>query len=276
MKQPSYEEVTELIKENLFHVKHIIIVGSGKGGVGKSTVSANLAYTLAMDGNSVGILDADLNGPSLGKMTGIEGERVGPSINEKIQPIKKNGVKIISMSSFIDNPDNPVIWRGPMKGSVIRQFLGEVEWGELDYLVIDLPPGTGDEALTVAQSIPRADGIVIVTTPQDVALLDSRKAINFAKSLNLPVIGIIENMSGFICPKCGEKIDLFKTGGGLKASNEFKIDFLGSIPIDIRIMETCDAGESFIFKYGKSENGQAFFNIMKKIIEKLEIKFSKS
>lgn len=269
MSQLSYEEVTTLIEDTMSSIKHVIIVGSGKGGVGKSTVSANLAWALAINGYEVGVLDADLNGPSLGKMLGIEDEKNPASMNDKIQPITKNGIKIISISSFIAGPDEAIVWRGPIKGSVIRQFLSEVEWGELDYLIVDLPPGTGDEALTVAQSLPNSDGIIIVTTPQDVALLDSRKAISFASLVNLPVVGIIENMSGFTCPKCGETIDLFKKGGGEKTANELKVNFLGAIPIDNKIVDTCDTGDSYVYKHGKTEAGKKFFEVVDKIVEKV-------
>jgi Mrp family chromosome partitioning ATPase len=269
----TYEEVTSMIEDTLSMVKHIIIVGSGKGGVGKSMVSANLAWGLSMNGDSVGILDADINGPSLAKMLGIENQSSPMQyFNEKIVPIEKNGLKIISIASFMKSPDEPIVWRGPAKGGVIRQFLSEVEWGELDYLVVDLPPGTGDEALTIGQSIPNADGIIIVTTPQDVALLDSRKAITFAGLLKLPVIGVIENMSGFVCPHCSGSIDIFKKGGGEKAAKELGVDFLGAIPFDQKIVDTCDEGKSYIFTYGKTDNGKIMFDIINKIAEKIEKK----
>jgi Mrp family chromosome partitioning ATPase len=236
-------------------------------------VSANLAWGLSMNGDSVGILDADINGPSLAKMLGIENQSSPMQyFNEKIVPIEKNGLKIISIASFMKSPDEPIVWRGPAKGGVIRQFLSEVEWGELDYLVVDLPPGTGDEALTIGQSIPNADGIIIVTTPQDVALLDSRKAITFAGLLKLPVIGVIENMSGFVCPHCSGSIDIFKKGGGEKAAKELGVDFLGAIPFDQKIVDTCDEGKSYIFTYGKTDNGKIMFDIINKIAEKIEKK----
>ncbi len=270
--QKSYEEITALIEDTMSSIKHKVIVGSGKGGVGKSTVSANLAWGLAMNGFHVGILDADINGPSIAKMLGIEKLNTPMAYaGEKIQPIDKGGIKIISIASFMKNPDDPIVWRGPIKGSVIRQFLSEVEWGELDFLIVDLPPGTGDEALTIAQSIPNADGMVIVTTPQDVALLDSRKAITFSSLLKLPVIGVIENMSGYKCPKCGEAIDLFKKGGGEKAASDLKVDFLGHIPIDEKIVTSCDEGESYVFKYGKTEIGKKFMEIITRIAEKIAV-----
>ncbi len=268
--QMSYEEVSVLIEQQMANIKYKIIVGSGKGGVGKSTIAVNLAWGLAMNGYAVGLLDADINGPSLGKMLGIE-DLSGPRqyIDNRINPIEKHGLKIISISSFMKDPDEPIVWRGPAKGGVIRQFLSEVDWGELDYLIIDLPPGTGDEALTIGQSIPDADGLVVVTTPQDVALLDSRKAIRFAGLLNLPVIGVVENMSGYKCPHCGENIDLFKTGGGEKSAKDLKVDFLGAIPIDEKVVDSTDQGFSYLFKYGKSEVGKKFLSVVNNITEKV-------
>ncbi len=268
--QLSYEQVTALIEQTMASIKYKVIIGSGKGGVGKSTVSVNLAWGLAMNGYAVGLLDADINGPSIGKMLGIE-DLSGPRqyVEGKIAPIEKHGLKIISISSFMKDPDDPIVWRGPAKGGVIRQFLSEVDWGVLDYLIIDLPPGTGDEPLTIAQSIPDADGMVIVTTPQDVALLDSRKAIKFAGMLQLPVIGVVENMSGYKCPHCGGTINLFKTGGGEKAAKDLGVDFLGAIPIDEKVVESTDEGFSYVFKYGKSESGKKFFDVMTSITEKI-------
>jgi len=189
----------ERLRSKLSHIKHRVMVMSGKGGVGKSTVSTNLAVALASEGLSVGILDADIHGPNIPKMLGIESRQVGGS-GEAMIPVEVfPNLKVISMAFFIGDPDNPVVWRGPLKHSAISQFLGEVEWGELDFLVVDLPPGTGDEPLSVAHLIKDVDGSVIVTTPQDVALLDSRKAVLFSRALNIPVIGIVENMSGLIC-----------------------------------------------------------------------------
>jgi Mrp family chromosome partitioning ATPase len=272
-KGKSYEEITEIINLAMSKIKNKIIVGSGKGGVGKSTVSVNIAWGLAINGYSVGILDADINGPSVAKMFGIDKTNLRHEYEgDLLLPIEKNGIKIVSIASLIPNPDEPVVWRGPAKGSAIRQFLSDVKWGDLDYLIIDLPPGTGDEPLTVAQSIPEADGLVIVTTPQDVALLDSRKAINFAKLLKLPVLGIIENMSGYTCPHCKGQIDLFKKGGGEKAASDFDVEFLGSIPIDENIVHTSDDGEAFVFKYGKTPTGKIMYSIIEKIAKKSEDK----
>lgn len=254
------------IVENLNKIKHKIVVMSGKGGVGKSTVAANLAFSLSMNGADVGLLDVDIHGPNIPKMLGIEDERV--TGDEKgIFPIQvPPNLKVMSMAFLLSTKDTPVIWRGPVKMGAIRQFLGEVHWGDLDYLIIDLPPGTGDEPLSVAQLIPNSSGAIIVTTPQDVALLDSRKAVTFARTLNMPVIGIIENMSGFVCPHCGKTIDLFKTGGGFKAALELKVPFLGKVPIDQKIVETGDSGKPFVLEYSNSESAKVF----KEIVDKIE------
>ena len=229
------------ISKNLEKVKHKIVVLSGKGGVGKSTISTNLALYLSKKGYKTGILDSDLHGPSVPKIVGKEDEHTIMK-NNLIQPIKTDeGMKIMSMAYLLPDKDAPVIWRGPMKMGAIKQLLGQVDWGELDYLIIDLPPGTGDEPLSIAQLLPNVDGVVIVTTPQDVALVSVRKSINFVKKLNLKILGIVENMSGFTCPHCNKKVDIFKTGGGKKAAEDFKINFLGAIPLDPDIVNMGDS-----------------------------------
>ncbi len=254
------------ITDSLDKIKHKIVVLSGKGGVGKSTVSANLALSLAEKGYKVGLLDSDIHGPSIPKMLGLEDKKPEPS-EVGITPIfALPKLKVMSMAFLIPDKDAPVIWRGPMKMGAIKQLIGDVNWGNLDYLIIDLPPGTGDEPLSIAQLIPDNDGAVIVTTPQDVALVSVRKSINFVKKMNMPVIGIVENMSGFKCPHCGKDIDLFKTGGGVKASNDFKIPFLGKIPIDPQIVETGDSGKTFMTKNKNLETVKSF----KKIVENIE------
>ncbi len=253
------------VKRNIQKIKHKIVVMSGKGGVGKSTVATNLAFSLSMHGAEVGLLDVDINGPDIAKMLGIENERLG-SIDGAIAPvIVPPHLKVVSMAFLLKDKDTPVIWRGPLKMQVIQQFLGDVAWGELDYLVIDLPPGTGDEPLSIAQLIPDSSGAIVVTTPQDVALLDSRKAVNFAKTLKMPIIGILENMSGLICPHCKKTINLFKTGGGFKAATDLNIPFLGKIPIDLKIVETGDNGKPFILTDSKSESAKKFNEVIKKI-----------
>ena len=257
------------IKENMSRIKHKVIILSGKGGVGKSTVATNLAFGLSLKGLKVGVIDSDLHGPSLGKMFGIEGKFFQTSEKGNgAKPIEVNGIKVVTMASLLQHPDEPVIWRGPLKNRAIKQFLGEIEWGDLDYLIIDSPPGTGDEPLSVCQLIPESDGSIIVTTPQDVALIDSRKTVRFSEKLSIPVIGIIENMGGFNCPHCNESIDLFKIGGGERAAFSLMVPFLGRIPIDPEIVTTGDNGKPFICDYVKTVTGKAMQEIVNKIIEK--------
>ena len=257
------------IRENMARIKHKIIIMSGKGGVGKSTVATNLAFGLSLNGLKVGVMDTDIHGPSLGKMLGIEGQLVQPAEKGNgLLPIEVKGIKVITMASLLPDSDAPVIWRGPLKMGAIKQFLGDIMWGDLDYLIIDSPPGTGDEPLSVCQLIPEADGSIIVTTPQDVALIDSRKTVRFSQALKIPVLGIIENMSGFNCPHCGGKIDLFKTGGGEKAAQSLNIPFLGRIPIDPNIVETSDNGQAYIYDFAKEPAGKAMQHIVNNIVKK--------
>lgn len=250
----------------LSQMKNRLLVFSGKGGVGKSTVAANLALVLAQKGKKVGLLDIDIHGPNLAKMLGVEDKNLDIS-PAGIKPVQvSQNLKLVSMSFLLQDPNMPVIWRGPMKMKAIQQFLGDVKWDELDWLVIDSPPGTGDEPLSVAQLIP-ATGAVIVTTPQEVSLMDSRKAVAFARKLNLNILGIIENMSGMVCPHCGKKIDLFKEGGGHRAALELGVPFLGKIPLDPQIVTLGDEGKSFIDAQPKSEASQAFMRIVDNIIK---------
>jgi ATP-binding protein involved in chromosome partitioning len=221
-------------------VKKVIAIGSGKGGVGKSTVTANIAATLLNAGKKVGILDADIYGPSLGKMFGINGRVALKSEEDKIYPLEKHGIKLISFS-FLVNEDQPVVWRGPMLGKAIEQFLYDVVWGELDYLLIDLPPGTGDVQLSLAQLVD-LDGAVIVTTPQEVAVLDAGRAAGMFKQVKVPILGIVENMSGFACPKCGHVTDVFSKGGGGKLASSLGVPELGQVPLTETIMKSGDTG----------------------------------
>jgi len=253
------------IVDKLNNIKHTIAIMSGKGGVGKTTVAVNLAFSLSSSGAKVGLLDVDINGPNVPKMLGIEDEKLGGTDNALEPVLVSNNLKVVSMAFLLTDRDMPIIWRGPMKMRVIRQFLSEVEWGELDYLIIDLPPGTGDEPLTIAQLIKENSGAVIVTTPQDVALLDSRKAVNFARALEMPVIGILENMSGFNCPHCHKDIDLFKVGGGNIAAKEMSVPYLGSILLDPNIVETGDSGVPFVGKYRNLESARIFEKIVDNI-----------
>ena len=220
-------------------VKNIIAVASGKGGVGKSTVSVNLAVALAKAGATVGLLDADITGPNIPMMLGIEGQPVS-SPNNKIVPLERHGVKAISIQFFVPE-GQPIVWRGPLIGGAISQFLRDVEWGELDYLVVDLPPGTSDAQLTLAQAVP-ISGVVLVTTPQDVALSDVAKALAMLRRLNVPIVGLVENMSSFVCPHCGEATEIFGRGGGERFAKEQGLDFLGRIPLDITVRQGGDAG----------------------------------
>ena len=258
------EAQAKRIKDNLAKIKHIIVVMSGKGGVGKSTIATNLAFSLMHHGHQVGLMDVDINGPDIAKMLGIENERLNISKTGITPVVIPPHLKVVSMAFLLQDRDTPVIWRGPMKMSAIKQFIGDVNWGELDYLIIDLPPGTGDEPLSIAQLIPGGNAI-IVTTPQDVALLDSRKAVNFAKTLKMPIIGILENMSGMHCPYCDKEIDLFKTGGGFKAATDLMVPFLGKIPIDPKIVETGDSGKPFVIEHSKSKSAKEFNDIIEKI-----------
>ena len=220
-------------------VKNVIAVASGKGGVGKSTVSVNLAVSLARSGASVGLLDADITGPNIPMMMGVEGQPTS-SPNNKIVPLERHGVKVISIQFFVPE-GQPIVWRGPLIGGAIQQFLRDVEWGELDYLVIDLPPGTSDAQLTLAQAVP-ISGTVLVTTPQDVALADVGKAHAMLTRMNVPVIGLVENMSAFVCPHCGEATEIFGRGGGERFAQEHGIDFLGKVPLDVTVRQGGDAG----------------------------------
>jgi len=257
------------LQEKLFHIRCKIMVMSGKGGVGKSTVATNLAASLALRGYQVGILDADLHGPDVPRMLGIEGRRL-ISKGDGVEPVEVfPGFKAVSMALLAQEPDKAIVWRGPLKHSAIRQFLRDVNWGDLDFLFIDLPPGTGDEPLSVSKLIQEVDGAIIVTTPQDVALLDSRKAVSFSKQINIPVLGIVENMSGMACPHCGESIDLFKIGGGEKSAEELGVPFLGRIPIDPRVVISCDSGEPFVSEPDESQVKTAFTQVIHNLLEQL-------
>jgi ATP-binding protein involved in chromosome partitioning len=220
-------------------VKNIIAVASGKGGVGKSTVSANLAVALAMEGASVGLLDADITGPNIPLMLGVEGAPAA-SAEGKITPLERYGVKVISIQFFVPE-GQPIVWRGPLVGGAIQQFLRDVDWGELDYLVIDLPPGTSDAQLTLAQAVP-ISGALLVTTPQDVALADVAKALAMFRRMSVPVMGIVENMSNFICPHCGEATEIFGRGGGERFAQRNELEYFGGVPIDIKVRQGGDAG----------------------------------
>ena len=257
----------ENLKLTMSKIKHKIAVISGKGGVGKSTITVNLAVVLAMGShaNKIGILDADLHGPCVPKMLGLQGQRL--QVNPVgIFPVEGPlGVKVVSMDFLLSSDEAPVIWRGPLKMRAIQQFLSDVMWGNLDFLLIDLPPGTGDEPLSVMQLIPHMDGVIIVTAPSEVSQVVVKKAVTFAKQLNVPVIGVIENMSGFICPKCGTETNIFKVGGGQKMAEDLAVPFLGRIPIDPEICRDSDSGIPFVDEHVNSVAAKAFMEVVKKI-----------
>ncbi len=257
----------DLLKLRMGRVKHKIAVISGKGGVGKSLVTVNLAVAFAVHGHDhrVGILDADIHGPTVPKMLGLKGQQfhAGPP---GVFPVEGPlGVKVVSMDFLLPSDEAPVIWRGPLKMSAIRQFLSEMVWGDLDFLFIDLPPGTGDEPLSIIQLLPDLDGVVIVTMPSDVSRVIVKKAVSFARQADVPVIGIVENMSGYICPKCGTEIDIFGSGGGEKIAEEMAVPFLGKIPIDPHISESADKGVPFITEHPDSPASKAFNTIVSKV-----------
>jgi len=251
-------------------VRHVILVLSGKGGVGKSTVSVNLAFALANRGMNVGLLDLDFHGPNIPKMLGIEKQRPA-LLSHAIEPIHvTKNLAVMSMGFLLPDTSTPVVWRGPMKMGAIRQFLTDVNWGSLDYLVVDLPPGTGDEALTIAQIAPNVKGAVIVTTPQEVAVMDAIKAAKFIEQLDIPVLGVVENMSGMICPHCHEEIDLFSKGGGKKAAEDLGVQYLGGIPLDPEMVKAGDEGKPFILQHKDSPTGKAVDAVMENLIHLVE------
>ena len=272
LKEMMVDEREKNIRKNMEKIKNKIVIISGKGGVGKTTVAINLAMSLASVGLRVGILDVDITGPNAIKMLGISPElkpRVDPEA-KRFYPIDGPlKLKVMSMAFLTLTPDDPVIWRGPMKMSAVRQFLGDAEWGELDYLICDLPPGTSDETLDILQLIPD-ENVIIVTTPQEVALMDARKTIKMAMVMDRKILGIIENMSGFNCPHCREYIDLYPPGGAEKASADFNISLLGKIPFEIEVSQQGDQGLPFIIKYPESKSAKAFKDAVRKIRELLE------
>jgi len=245
------------ISQNIKNIKHRIVVLSGKGGVGKSSIAANLAVWLSMQGKKVGLLDIDIHGPSIPKLLNLEGRRFQGRGN-RIEPILYNDtLKVISIGFLIQDENTALIWRGPMKHNVIKQFVSEVSWGDLDYLIIDCPPGTGDEPLSIVHLLGKADGAVVVTTPQQLAVADVKKCITFCRQLNLPVLGVIENMSGFVCPHCSQRTDIFKGDGGRQMAKDFDVPFLGSIPMDSNMVSAADSGRPFIYHNNQSPTAQA-------------------
>lgn len=253
------------LDERLSKIKYKIMVMSGKGGVGKSTVSVSLASALHALGYSVGILDADIHGPNIPKMFGLTQKGVRSGENGLIPFEAAEGLKVMSVAFLLENDDDAIIWRAPVKHGMIEQFVSDVDWGDLDFIIIDLPPGTGDEPLSVAHIIGSVDGAVIVTTPQEVALLDSRKSVTFAHKLKIPVLGVVENMSGLVCPHCGETVDLFKSGGGEKAATEMNVNFLGRVPIDPMVVVQGDSGKPYVLEVKDTPTAQAFRKIAENV-----------
>ena len=278
-------------------IKHKIMVLSGKGGVGKTTVATGIALSLAKMGKKVGLMDIDITGPNVPKMLGLEGTELHIEDGQIFPAIGPHGIKVISMAFLIEDPDKPVIWRGPIKLGAIQQFIGDVAWGDLDALVIDFPPGTGDEPLTVSQTLPNLDGVVIVTTPQEVALLDSRKSINFAKTISVPVLGVVENMSGYklsgvaspgaefsltgpngvpisiIASQDGSwstTLDLFKSGGGEESAQDLEVPFLGRLPFDPGVVRGGDDGVHRIVADPNGETARAFGDVVENILNSLD------
>lgn len=252
------------LESRLCRIRHKVVVLSGKGGVGKSTVAVNLATALMLSGKRVGLLDVDIHGPSIPTMLGLEHETI-QGCEDGLLPIEMGDMKVMSLGFLLKSQDDAVIWRGPMKMGVIKQFLKDVFWGDLDYLIIDSPPGTGDEPLSVCQLIGKLDGAVVVTTPQKVAAVDVRKSITFCRQLHVPVLGVVENMSGFVCPKCGEITPILLSGGGRRIAEDMSVPFLGSIPMDPQIAEACDSGRAFVHHYAATPTAE----IMRQIVQPL-------
>jgi len=267
----SHEQFLERqqLESRLCRIRHKILVLSGKGGVGKSTVAVNLAVALSLTGGRVGLLDVDIHGPSIPRMLRLENSRIQAQ-DGAIIPVQIGALKVMSIGFLLSEPDQAVIWRGPLKMAVIKQFLKDVVWGELDYLVIDCPPGTGDEPLSTAQLIHNADGAIVVATPQEVALDDVRKCVDFCRRLDLPLLGVVENMSGFICAKCGEIVDIFKKGGGERMAAEMGVPFLARIPIDPAVVESGDTGRPLVYDQADGQAAKAFACVAERVRERLE------
>ncbi|OQY01269.1 MAG: ATP-binding protein [Desulfobacteraceae bacterium 4572_130] len=262
--QKAQDQQEEMIKISLSKIKNKIFVLSGKGGVGKSSVSANLAASLALKGFKTGLMDVDLHGPSIAKMFGMT-ELLDISPNKLLMPkLIGENLKIVSIQALMQNKDQAIIWRGPAKTGMIKQFVGSVDWQELDFLIIDAPPGTGDEPLTVVQTIPDAKALV-VTTPQEIALADVRKSISFCRTVKIKILGLLENMGAFQCPHCNKEIELFKSGGGKITAEKENLRFLGSIPFDTKVVASGDSGTPIIMVNKESDFSRAFENIVKNI-----------
>jgi ATP-binding protein involved in chromosome partitioning len=268
---PTREEIEEMreklaLQDNIGRISHKVVVLSGKGGVGKSTVATNIAVALSVKGQKVGLMDVDIHGPSIPKMLGLEGNVLRGTETGLTPIVYSDNLRVMSIGFILRSQNDAVIWRAPLKHKLIRDFLTDVKWGEIDYLIIDSPPGTGDEPLSVAQLIEDADGAVIVTTPQDVALIDVRKAITFCRQVNLPVLGVVENMSGFVCPHCGKTVNIFKTGGGESMASDMGVPFLGRIPLEPKIVDAGDSGKPYFEYYRESETAKAFNRVIETLL----------
>lgn len=264
--QASIAQQENAITRSLGKIKNKILVMSGKGGVGKSTVSVNLALALAKRGHKVGLMDVDLHGPDVVRMLDLKGTIQPPQSKDAlVPPLEYNdNLKVVSLEYMMKDRDEAIIWRGPLKIQAIRQFVSDMDWGELDYLVIDAPPGTGDEPLSVAQTIPNVKAVV-VTTPQKVALADVRKSINFCRVVNVEIAGVVENMAGFVCPNCNETVDIFKSGGGEEVAREFELPFLGRIPMDPKVVMAGDDGKPYLSSDGDSPAIAAFSEVVQAV-----------
>ncbi len=257
------------IENKLKKFSNTIVVLSGKGGVGKSTVAANLAISLGLNVFRTGLLDIDFHGPSIPKLLGLEKNEIETDEQGIIPLSYGSHLKVMSLGMLLKGQDEAVIWRGPMKMGAIKQLIKDVNWGELDYFIIDSPPGTGDEPLSVVQIIKNPTGAIVVTTPQDIAVADVRRSINFCNKVNLPVLGVIENMSGFVCPHCQHKVDIFKSGGGKKMADEMGVTFLGQIPLEPDIVSASDEGRPYVYFYNKSETAKKIENIINQLLKNL-------
>ncbi len=268
--QAALAQQDNAITRSLGKIKNKIMVMSGKGGVGKSTVSVNLALSLAQRGYQVGLMDVDIHGPDVVRMLDLRGTLEAPSAPDAlVPPLRYNdNLKVVSLEYMMRDRDEAIIWRGPLKIQAIRQFIADMDWGELDYLIIDAPPGTGDEPLTVAQTIPLVKAIV-VTTPQKVALADVRKSINFCRSVNVEIVGVVENMSGFVCPHCNQTVDIFKSGGGEDVAREFDLPFLGRVPMDPQVVAAGDEGVPYLSTTADSPSVQAFAEVVAAVERRL-------
>jgi ATP-binding protein involved in chromosome partitioning len=256
------------VHEAMSRIPHKILVMSGKGGVGKTTVAVNLAFAMADQGLEVGLLDVDLHGPNVALMAGVEGQQLEME-NDRMKPIRATPkVRVLSIAFFLPHPDAPIAWRGPRKSGAIRQLLADGDWDGVDVLIVDCPPGTGDEPMSVAQLINDADGAIVVTSPQDVSLLDSRKCVGFVGQIGLKMLGIVENLSGFVCPSCGERVDLFKTGGGERAAQELGVPFLGRIPLSAAMVEAGDSGKPLVASHPEDAAALAIGQVADKLQQK--------